>query len=142
MSSAFNDPPTTSTTHDNISNSNLKANGQAVLLPLNKESLLINLKQECVNPDINSWIDYWYYFIGVNVLPANPREKKPPVGWAEWQDKPIPQSTLNEWKRKNMFKGIIIVPGKVWRGDHQGKYLIHIDLDKKRGNRCILHQSW
>ena len=29
------------------------------------------------------------------------------------------------------FTSIIIIPGKVWRGDNKGKYLVHIDLDKK-----------
>ena len=26
---------------------------------------------------------------------------------------------------------IIIMPGKIWRGENIGKYLIHIDCDKK-----------
>jgi putative DNA primase/helicase len=122
---------TTTTTDDNISDNNLKANRRASFSNFDKESLLAKLKQEGVNADINGWIDYWYYIRGVNVLPAFPKMKYPNVEWKEWQDKSTPPSQVNEWKKKNLFKGLIIVPGKVWRGENQGKYLTHIDFDKK-----------
>ena len=134
MDSIFNNnSSSTTTTDDNISDNNLKANGKTSFSNLDKESLLSKLKQEGVNADKNSWIDYWYYFIGVNVLPAPHLKKYPAVEWKEWHDKPIPESKIIEWKDRNQFKGIIIVPGKVWRGVNKGKYLVHIDFDKKEG---------
>ncbi len=72
------------------------------------------------------------YDVGVNVIPSLSRQKKPAVSWREWQDKPIVEDQLNAWKKDDLFQqGLMIIPGKVWRGDNKGKYFIHIDLDKK-----------
>ena len=96
------------------------------------DSIIEKLKQERYKYDFNTQaIDFWYNKIGVNVLPANPQQKFPNIGWKEWQGKPIPEVKINEWKNKKFFNGVIIVPGKVWRGDNKGKYLVHIDFDKK-----------
>lgn len=127
-------------TTDIIINKDLKTNEQSISCSSStfysssaatKDSLINKLKIKGSKADINDWIDYWYYIIGVNVLPAIFQQKKPAVGWQEWQDKPILETQLNMWKKQNMFKGIIIIPGKVWRGNNQGKYFIHIDCDKK-----------
>jgi P4 family phage/plasmid primase-like protien len=122
----------TLTSTDIILQNDLKANEHSSISSAStKDSLIHKPKQEGSNADINNLIDYWYYVIGVNVLPAYYRQKIPAVGWKEWQNQPIPESVLNEWKKQNMFKGIIIIPGRVWRGSNKGKYLIHIDCDKK-----------
>src|SRR5919201_6801145 len=81
----------------------------------------------------NQWADFWRYSIGVNVLPAISKDKKPSVNWIGWQNKPIPEDIHNRCKEQGAFSsGIAIVLGKVWhREDKKGLYFIHIDLDKK-----------
>ncbi len=120
----------TSITTNNIITNSLKINGQ-LSSSLSDDSIITILEQEGSNADINLWIHYWYHVIGVNVLPAFPQQKKPSVDWKEWQDKSVDEDQLNEWKKNNKFQGLVILPGKVWRGENKGKYLIHIDLDKK-----------
>jgi hypothetical protein len=83
--------------------------------------------------DLNAWADFWYYQIGVNVIPAHTRLKKTFVEWKEWQTNPIPEELHEQWKRENKFAdGMAIVVGKVWRGNHTGKYLIFIDCDNRK----------
>lgn len=83
--------------------------------------------------DINAWADYWYYSIGVNVIPADTKKKKTWVKWSEWQDKPIPEEVYEQWKSEGQFNnGIAIIVGKIWRGCHEGKYLIFVDCDNQR----------
>lgn len=77
--------------------------------------------------------DYWRNKKGVNVIPADTKNKTPSVQWSEWQNKPIPQELHDKWKSENAFsKGMAIMPGKVWhRQDKKDYYLIAIDADKK-----------
>jgi DNA polymerase elongation subunit (family B) len=81
--------------------------------------------------DFNDWADYWRCRIGVNVIPADTKNKSTYIKWSEWQDKPIPEEQHNRWKNENAFsKGIAIIPGKVWhRENKKGLYLIGIDAD-------------
>ena len=39
----------------------------------------------------NNWSDFWRYNIGVNVIPADTKNKVTNVKWSEWQDRPIPE---------------------------------------------------
>jgi hypothetical protein len=43
---------------------------------------------------LNIGADFWRYQIGVNIIPANTKEKKPLKGvkWDIWQDNPIGDS--------------------------------------------------
>ena len=62
---------------------------------------------------INQWADFWYYEIGVNVIPANTREKNTFEPWTPWQDKSIPSEVHKERKINGDYKyGIAIIPGK------------------------------
>ena len=81
--------------------------------------------------DFNEWADFWRYNLGVNVIPANSRRKRPLVNWKEFQDKPIPEGLHNQWKNHSSFdNGIAIILGKVWhRNDRQDYYLNCIDVD-------------
>ena len=83
--------------------------------------------------DINSMVDFWYYDIGVNVIPAKTKEKKTFENWSNWQDNPIPVEIHDAYKKAGYYKdGIAIIAGKIWRGPFEGKYLIAIDLDNKK----------
>lgn len=86
-----------------------------------------------INNSINQWADYWYYKIGVNVIPANTKEKVTYENWIPWQDKPLPKE-LHEIRKKNgeYAKGIAIVLGKIWRGKYQSQFLNGIDCDNRK----------
>lgn len=83
---------------------------------------------------VNEWADFWRYDIGVNVIPANTKYKKPIVAWTEWQSKPIPKEIHEQWKREKQFdNGMAIVAGKVWHNSlKDGLYLCAIDCDNKK----------
>jgi hypothetical protein len=80
--------------------------------------------------DHNAWADFWYYEIGVNVIPADTRKKKTFVEWKQWQTESIPEELHDQWKKEHRFAdGLAIILGRVWRGEHIGEYLIFIDCD-------------
>lgn len=86
------------------------------------------------NWSINDWANFWRYEIGVNVTPADTQFRKRYIKWKNWQDKSIPKEVHEKWIKENAFEGgMAIIPGKVWRGSHQDKYLIFIDLDNQKG---------
>ena len=91
---------------------------------------------------MNNGADFWYYEIGVNVIPADTQNKKPLYNWKEYQENPVSEETFEQWKRNDAFeKGIAIIPGKVWRGENNGKYLIAIDIDKEKGLKEFLTKN-
>src|SRR5215211_3063052 len=80
--------------------------------------------------DHNAWADFWYYTIGVNVIPAYTQKKKTFFEWKPWQLQSIPEEMHDQWKRENKFAdGMAIILGKVHRGEHIDEYLVFIDLD-------------
>src|SRR5215212_285555 len=81
--------------------------------------------------DYNGWANFWRYDIGVNVIPADTRNKATYEKWSEWQDKPIPVELHNQWKLEGKFlNGIAIILGKVWHNKEKlGLYLNGIDVD-------------
>ena len=82
--------------------------------------------------DHNKWADYHRYQTGVNVIPADTKNKKPIVEWAQYQDNPIPEWQHEKWKSENAFSnGMGVIAGKVWhRLDKEGYYLTALDADK------------
>ena len=78
---------------------------------------------KCNNPadkrfpdkDANNWADYWRYFIGANVIPANTREKTVSVSWKEYQNNAISDEQHNKWKVGRAFdNGMAVIAGKIW----------------------------
>jgi hypothetical protein len=79
--------------------------------------------------DVNGGADYWYYSVGCNVIPSHTRQKKTFVEWKKWQLESIPEEVHDAWKKEGKFNdGMAVIPGKVWRGEHIGEYLIFADL--------------
>jgi Bifunctional DNA primase/polymerase, N-terminal len=78
--------------------------------------------------------DFWRYDIGVNVIPADTKNKTTTVRWSEYQDTPISKWRHEQWKKEGAFnKGIAIIPGRVWhREDKRGFYFIFLDADKRQ----------
>ena len=82
----------------------------------------------------NKWLDNYFYKIGVNVIPANSKEKRPIIPYKQYLNNAISSDLFKIWKNENKFKdGFIIILGKIWRGINEGKYLIGIDIDKELG---------
>jgi hypothetical protein len=83
----------------------------------------------------NQYADFWRHKIGVNVLPADTKNKVTNIRWSEWQDKPVPVELHDKWKKNGNFsKGLAIIPGKVWhREDKRDVYFIFVDADKRKG---------
>src|SRR5215213_1197467 len=81
--------------------------------------------------DYNGWADFWRYDIGVNVIPADTKNKSTYVKWSEWQNKAIPEEQHNKWKDENAFSnGIALILGRVWHNKEKvGLYLNGIDAD-------------
>lgn len=97
------------------------------------------------NSDIkNSFhFDFWFYIIGVNCIPFDSKNKTTYEPWSKWQNHFISTEVFERWKVDGSFnKGIAIIPGKIWRGDHQRKYLTCIDIDNKKGARRISFKLW
>ena len=81
---------------------------------------------------LNDWANYWFE-LGVNVSPADTINKKPIVDWKQWQDKPMSIETFEFYKENGYYnKGIALIPGRLWRGPFEGKYLVAIDLDNNK----------
>lgn len=84
--------------------------------------------------DFNHWADFWRYEIGVNVIPADTKNKMTWVKWSDYQDSPIPEIQHNLWKEQNAFKdGMAIIVGKTWHHPlKKDLYLVFIDLDNQK----------
>ena len=93
---------------------------------------------------LNEYVDFWYYEIGVNPIPAittNKQTGKSPHPFGilhyEWndasynlRDDPIPEELFQHLKSENHYnQGIAIAGGLIHRGIHQGRYLILVDAD-------------
>jgi P4 family phage/plasmid primase-like protien len=80
----------------------------------------------------NAWADFWRYVIGINIISADTRAKKPFIKWAQYQNNPISEVQHIQWKKDGAFlKGMAIIPGKVWhRPDKTGECFTIIDLDR------------
>jgi hypothetical protein len=53
---------------------------------------------------LDQWADFWRYSIGVNVLPAISKDKKPSVNWIGWQNKPILKIFTTDGRNKVHFQ--------------------------------------
>jgi hypothetical protein len=91
----------------------------------------------------NAWADFWRYDNGVNVIPADTKNKTTSISWAEWQNKPIPEDLHKEWKTTGAFnKGMAVILGKVWHNkDKSGLYLNGIDADNLKAIEEICTRS-
>ena len=62
--------------------------------------------------DVNQWVDYWFYQVGVNPLPRV--EKRPIIKYKEYKNKRIPEELVNQWKSEDKFNtNMCIMVGKI-----------------------------
>jgi P4 family phage/plasmid primase-like protien len=96
-----------------------------------------------INIIINQWADFWFYIIGVNIIPFDTQKRIPIIhNYDSYQHEPIPIEIYDQWKREGKFrKGIAIILGKVHRGKNKDQYLIGIDIDKEKGLREFLTKN-
>ena len=82
---------------------------------------------------MNEWATWWREEIGVNVIPADTKNKKIKLSWKEWQSKPIPDSLHKFWCETGEFErgGIAVIMGKCWHKD-MDLYLYSIDCDNQK----------
>jgi hypothetical protein len=81
-----------------------------------------------------NYSDFWRYEIGVNVIPADTRNKSTEIKWSQYQDKPIPEWQHEQWKTSGAFiNGMAVILGKVYHNKQKdGLYLIGIDCDNAK----------
>lgn len=116
------------------------------LPPIDEERILAALTADPDNPNV--YARYWFYVIGVNTLPQPTKSRDPAKfkDWKVWQNKPIPTELFEQWISEGKFRnaeGMAIIVGKVWRGKHEGKYLIFIDCDNRKAIEefCTLNEK-
>ena len=85
------------------------------------------------NNIFNEEADFWHFEKGINIFPLD-NGKVTYENWSKYREIAIPDEIHEEWKLKGRFaKGIILMPGKVWRGEQKGLYFVGIDFDKELG---------
>jgi len=85
--------------------------------------------------NVNTWADFWYNIIGVNVIPTVSKDKRPNLAsWKEWQTNPVTEEQHDNWKRDGRFnQGMAVIAGQIWRGPNKGKHLVCVDCDNQAG---------
>jgi DNA replicative helicase MCM subunit Mcm2 (Cdc46/Mcm family) len=77
-------------------------------------------------------LDFWFYEVGVNVVPVDSRSKSTSNRWSAEQNEGMKSQDYEQMKKDGEFvKGAAVVTGKVWRGSNTGCYLAGIDFDNK-----------
>src|SRR2546422_291472 len=79
------------------------------------------------------FLDFWFYEVGVNICPADTRNKKLSESWKARQTTAMSAEEYEELKKTGAFiRGAAVITGRVWRGDYVGYYLNGIDLDNSK----------
>ena len=87
-------------------------------------------------------LDFWFYTVGVNVCPADTRNKRVSESWKPMQDYAMSSEEFEDLKKEGAFiRGAAIVTGRVWRGDYVGYFLNGIDLDNQKAIEEICNAS-
>jgi len=64
----------------------------------------------------NKRLDFWYYEMGVNIIPFDTVNKKALVEWKQFQTKATDEVLYEYWKKMNMFdRGAAVILGRAWR---------------------------
>ncbi len=91
--------------------------------------------------NLNEGAKHWYS-IGTNPIPADTRNKKPIEEWQKYQTRSMTLKEFDEFIIDGKYaKGIAIITGRLWRVEHEGKYLIAIDIDNEKGLRGFLTRN-
>lgn len=89
--------------------------------------------------NLNEGAKFWFYYVGVDVIPSDTKCKKPLIEWRRYQNDSISDEDFETFIKEGKFsKGLAIIPGRIRRGENKGKYLIAIDIDNETGLRDFL----
>jgi len=84
---------------------------------------------------INEWADWWRNYIGVNVIPADTKNKKIELSWKKWQTEPIPDDLHKFWCETGEFErnGLAVIMGKCHHNTSlKDLYIWCIDCDNQK----------
>jgi hypothetical protein len=74
-----------------------------------------------ITPDYFQILDFWFYTVGVNICPADIRNKKTTESRRPKQNTPMTAEEYEELKKTGAFiRGAAVITGKVWQGDYVG----------------------
>jgi DNA replicative helicase MCM subunit Mcm2 (Cdc46/Mcm family) len=86
-----------------------------------------------ITSDCFKFLDFWFYTVGVNICPADTRNKRLSESWKAKQTTAMSVEEYEELKKTGSFiRGAAVITGRVWRGDYVGYYLNGIDLDNSK----------
>ncbi len=72
---------------------------------------ILNNKNTRPNPE---QLNFWFYSIGVNIIPFNSLNKKPLINWKECRDVLFPIKVYEKWKQDCLFeKNCAAITGKI-----------------------------
>lgn len=83
---------------------------------------------------VNDWADFWRFECGLNVIPADTKNKKIYERWSLWQNEGINEEQHQGWKERSAFdNGMAIMAGNIWHKEElKDYYLCFIDLDNQK----------
>ena len=62
--------------------------------------------------DVNQWVDYWFYQVGVNPIPRD--GKIPIIKFKQYRNKRLPSELFNQWEQEGKFnKNMCCMVGKL-----------------------------
>jgi hypothetical protein len=80
-----------------------------------------------------SILDFWFYNVGINLCPADTRNKRVSESRKAMQTTAMSAEEYRDLKKEGAFiRAAAVVTGKIWRGDYVGYYLNGIDLDNSK----------
>ena len=87
------------------------------------------------------FLDFWFYVVGVNVSPADIRNRRISDNWKARQSEPMSPDEFEAMKKEGAYiRGGAVVTGKVWRGNYVRYYLNGVDLREPKSDRGDLLQ--
>ena len=100
------------------------------------------MNDKLITSEYFKFLDFGFYEVGVNLCPADTRNKRTSENWKAMQTAAMSAEEYEELKKTGAFiRGAAVVTGKVWRGDYVGYYLNGIDLDNGKAIEEICDAS-
>lgn len=83
---------------------------------------------------LNDWADFWRFKCGLNVIPADTKNKRVYEKWSVWQNEGVNEGQHQAWKERSSFdNGMAIMAGNIWHKEELKDYsLCFIDLDNQK----------
>lgn len=100
------------------------------------------MNDKLITSEYFDFLDFWFYKVGVNLCPADTRNKRVSENWKAMQTVAMSDQDYEDLEKEGAFiRGATVVTGKVWRGDYVGYFLNGIDLDNQKAIEEICNAS-